>query len=229
MKKRTILIQISLLLIVLLAVSIYAVGSSTGNSDSSISSSTDSSNSSNKAKQNTKAIEAERQAAGSIIAAANKSQADNCESQSTLNARIKCRLEKRGIEFLNVTEESCRVLANPANCQSLYAKVASCYDLNGQQKDQCFKRIAGFTKAKVKDEASANNKESLKNYLIFLLYNLQEKIEDAYEEGEITTEQTSESISLIIQIKQKILRNQTKSQIKPFIQELKAKMQELSL
>jgi len=104
-------------------------------------------------------------------------------------------------------------LTNPSNCRSLYAKVASCYDLNGQQKDQCFKRIAGFTKAKVTDEASANNKEAL----------------NKYEKGETTAEQTSESISLIVQIKQKILQNQTKSHIKPFMQELKAKLRELNL
>ncbi len=153
----------------------------------------------------------------------------NCDTQLTLNARIKCRLEQKGPDFLDTIDESCKVLKNPTNCKFLYSEVSSCYDLSGQQKDQCFKRTAGFTKIRAKNEASSNNKEPLRNYLIFLLYDLQEKIEDSYKESLITTEQASETISLIVQIKQKIFLNKTKSEIKPFIQELKAKMQELKI
>lgn len=228
--KNLLIASLSIILVVILSISIYAAGSSTGgyNAPDSITSTTPTTT--DKPTQDTNAIEIEKQAVASASSLTNKSKTLVCESQSTLNARIKCRLEQRGISALNVTEESCRVLANPANCQSLYAKVASCYNLiSGQQKDQCFKRIAGFTSAKVKEEASANNKEALRNYLIFLLYDLQERVEKAYENNAITSEQTSETISLIVQIKQKILQNQTKSQVKPFIQELKAKVQELKL
>ncbi|MBI2632074.1 hypothetical protein HYW75_03660 [Candidatus Pacearchaeota archaeon] len=207
MKKRSIFPLVLMLLLIIFSISIYAIGSSTGNTDTTTPSTSSSESNSNI-----------------------KSKSPNCEVQLTLNARIKCRLEQRGVSGLNITEESCRVLVNPANCQSLYAKVASCYELgSGKQKDRCFKHIAGFTSAKVMEQASANNKESLRNYLVFLLYDLQEKVENAYENGAITTEQASESISLIVQIKQKIFQNHTKSKIKPFFQELKAKLRGLNI
>ena len=153
---------------------------------------------------------------------------ENCEAYSNLSQRIQCRLEKRGLEF-NVTEESCRVLANPSNCQSLYNKVAACYDQSGFQKDECFKRIAGFTQAKVSEEAKANNKQALRNYIIFLLYDLQEKVEDSYEDNKINSTTASEVISIIIEVKQAIILNKTKEEIKPMLQQLKIKIQELKI
>ena len=154
---------------------------------------------------------------------------DNCDSKSILKDRIQCRLEQRGIENINATDESCKVLANPKNCQSLYYKVASCYAQSGIQKDQCFKRVAGFTQGKASEEAKANNKEALKNYIIFLLYDLQEKVEDAYKESEISAENASNTIALIVEIKQSIFLNKAKEEIKPMIRELRDKMQELGI
>lgn len=155
-----------------------------------------------------------------------KNRTARCEDAGDLRARIKCRLEKRGVD-LNVTEESCRVLKNPANCQSLYAKVASCYKMSGKVKDNCFKRIAGFTKNKIKEEG-ASNKESLRNYMVFVLYNLQEKVEYALEEGRVDSEKASSVISSIIELKQAILLNKTKEEIKPLLVSLKTEMKEIN-
>jgi len=152
----------------------------------------------------------------------------NCEVQSNVSSRIECRLEQRGVKSINVTEESCRVLANPANCRSLYAKVASCYNMTGMQKDQCFKRIAGFVGQNIKNQ-SANNKEALRNYLIFLLYNLQEKVEESFENNRTNSTQASETISLIVEIKQDILLGKKKADIRPKLERLKTMIRELNI
>lgn len=147
---------------------------------------------------------------------------ETCESFTTRIERIKCRLEKKGLEISSV-EESCRSLANPSNCQSLYNKVNSCYDQNGIQKDQCFKRIAGFIgKGKLESEAKANNKGALRNYAVFLLYDLQERVEEANEQGKIDAQRSAQVIELIIQIKEKLFLDKPKEEIRPLIIQLKS-------
>lgn len=153
----------------------------------------------------------------------------NCNGFSLRVERIKCRLEQKGLDATVGYEESCRNLPDPQNCQSLYNKVASCYNFNGIQKDQCFKRVAGFLgKGNIKSEG-ANNKGALRNYAVFLLYDLQERVEKANEAGSINSQQAADIIDLIVQIKQQIFANKTKAEVKPLIEQLKLKWRDLGL
>lgn len=146
---------------------------------------------------------------------------ETCENFNIRLERVKCRLEKKGLDTSSV-EESCRVLPNPSNCQALYNKVNSCYDLNGVQKDQCFKRIAGFIgKGNLENEAKANNKGALRNYVVFLLYDLQERVEEANEQGKLDTQKSAQIIDIIIQIKEKLFLDKSKNEIKPLLEQLK--------
>ncbi len=152
----------------------------------------------------------------------------DCEMSKNRRERIKCRLQYR-IENSNLTEESCRNVTDSQACRVLYNKVAACYYLNGVQKDQCFKRIAGFIKNKVSDEANSTNKTSIRNYIVFLLYDLQERAESAQQNGTITVDQAAEVIDLIVQIKQAVMTGQNKTQIRPMFQELKTKWRTLNI
>ncbi len=209
---------IVVLILVLMSVIVYAVGSSTGGSSGGSGSSSSAAGSS----INTSSEKNDEETVNQSTPSTTQTEAEtvDCEGKSTRIERIQCRLEKRGIEF-DVTEESCRGLPNPNNCQSLYNKVASCYDMNGIQKDQCFKRVAGFLSGNVKDEASANNKGAIRNYIVFLLYDLQEKVEDVYNEGGISSEDAASLIDLIVETKQAVMLNETKETIKPLIDRLK--------
>lgn len=146
--------------------------------------------------------------------------AQQCASLSTPKERIRCRLTQR-TEGLNITEESCRALPNPANCQSLYARVASCYALQGTSKDQCFKRIASFGTTSVASEAAANNKAALRTYAVFLLYDLQEKVEEAHAAQRIGADDAATLIARIVELKQALLLNKPKADIQPLVQQLK--------
>ena len=225
MKKTISYVILASVSLVLLLGLVYAAGTSTGSSDSD--------DDSPKAPRSLSTVSDDvNDNATENVSVKNKTmlfRGKNCEIQGNLTSRIRCRLEQRGIEGLNVTEESCRVLANPKNCMSLYAKVASCYKMDGVLKDQCFKRIAGFVGNKIRNQSSANNHEALRNYIIFLLYNLQEKVEKAYEDGNINETQTADTVALIVKIKQDILTGKTKADIKPEIQELRSKLEGLKI
>ena len=150
-----------------------------------------------------------------------------CEQKETRFQRIKCRLEIQrnvSLDDLNITEESCLNVRNQSKCNALYAHVRACYNKQGIFKDQCFKRTAGFIKKNIKEE---KNSDALRNYMIFLLYNLQEKVEDAQSSGNITSEQGAQLIDLIVSIKQDILNNLTKEEIKPKLRELKEKWRDI--
>ncbi len=146
-----------------------------------------------------------------------------CEQKSTRRARIECRLDlahtaRVSLDNLNVTEESCRSVKNKSRCSLLYAQVRSCYDKEGRQKDQCFKRIAGFANNKVDEE---KNPEAIKTYMVFVLYNLQEKVEERSAEGEINATDAAKLIDIIVDIKQKLMNGNSRTEIRLKLEELK--------
>ena len=61
-------------------------------------------------------------------------------------------------------------------CKQFYENSQKCYLKKGKYKNKCFKRLANFAKAKLKDEKENKNKKS-RDYVILLLYDIQEKIE----------------------------------------------------
>jgi hypothetical protein len=196
-------------LILFASVLVYAEGSSTGGSSSSgsvkKSATTTSSNNSSSANRTPDSTSSVR----------------NCELYSTRQLRVKCRIEAQreiNLDNLNITEESCRTVKNQSRCALLYAQVRSCYDKSGVTKDQCFKRIAGFVKNNVKEE---RNSAALRAYMVFVLYNLQDKVEDAYNDKKITSDDAAQLIDQIVIVKQVVMNDGNKAQIRPSFDELK--------
>lgn len=160
----------------------------------------------------------------------------NCDSIPALSDRIDCRLRNKqegidnteDIDYEKQVPEACRTLKNPTACIALYKKVQQqkCYDLNGKEKDKCFKDIVGIKK-KLSEENDRANKA--RQYLILLLYDLEERAENAAEEGKITIPQASGLVTIIVETKQLILDNKPKSDILPKLNELKEKWESLGI
>ena len=134
----------------------------------------------------------------------------DCNSPENRRKRIKCRLSENAteeeIDYEKRVPEACATLRNPTSCIALYKRVQTnkCYDLDGQQKDRCFKRTINMAWAKFSDLPSVEKAQKARNYILLLLYDLEERIEEAYKEGKITLDTSSEIIDLITQIKQDI-------------------------
>lgn len=145
-----------------------------------------------------------------------------CDSRTALKERIKCRLQNRiETNYQERLHESCRNLNTQSkeNCRRLYQEIKSCYQETGTAKDRCFKIKTGFATSAVSGQGT--NKEAARNYLVTLLYDLEERVEEKQEAGIITAEQASDLIAKIVEIKEKILQNENGSEIRPLIRELK--------
>ncbi len=156
-----------------------------------------------------------------------------CETLDDRRERIECRLKiSNRKEYKNnqtSIPETCRNLTNKDECRNLYKRVEYCYELEGRAKNKCFKRIAGFVHAKITDEPTDSEKpKKIREYISFLLYDLQEKIEKKVESGEINAERASLVINQIVEIKEDLLNNKPKSIIKPKLLELKFLVKSLS-
>lgn len=152
-----------------------------------------------------------------------------CENTEDRKERIKCRLQyikdnKEDFEApYNKIPETCRNLTNFENrgkCVSFYQKSQACYEKNGIDKNKCFKRLANFAKANIKDEKNERNQKA-RDYTLLLLYDIQQKIELAVKNDKIDAEEGSKVIEKIVEIKEDILAGKTKKEIKPQFLELK--------
>lgn len=156
----------------------------------------------------------------------------DCESISNRRERIKCRLkqeaEESEIDYEKRVPEACRTLRNPTACVALYKNVRNqkCYDLKGREKDKCFKKTVGFSKADIRREVQERAQKA-RQYIVLLLYDLQERIENLNEDGKITDEDAAEVIDLIVEIKQDILDEKKKPEILPKLNNLKQKIKTL--
>jgi len=191
---------IFVLLLFLTASLVYAVGSSTGGSSSSSSSGGGGGGSSTKTVQ----------------------EPLSCEVRTTLKERIKCRFEN-GTEEGGTTPEACKQANEFGACITLYKNSYPCYDLSGRAKDSCFKQVSGFTKNNLQEQ-SVLDQSPIKNYIVVLLYDLQEMIEESFEEGEISSENSSDIVASIVEAKRKILQGKSKSEIKSDILIVKTKL-----
>ncbi len=135
------------------------------------------------------------------------SPSNDCETKQSVQARVQCRLEHGNMK--KTREESCRGIANAAGCIALYERAEPCYTKAGQEKDRCFKSTAGYDKT---------NKDSVRNYL---LYDLQEKVEDHYNQGYIDSSRASEITKGIVAAKQAILQKKKVSEIRERIAQLR--------
>ena len=147
-----------------------------------------------------------------------------CEDKPTLPARIACRLKNKNLTEASIPE-SCRVLdsTNKGKCILYYAKIQHCYNETGVEKDKCFKRVAGIVGKKIKEvkEEFKKNKQAHKDYLLALLYDLQEKVEKQVEKERLTAEEGAEIIAKITEIKTSVSEGKAKKDIKAGIEYLK--------
>jgi len=149
-----------------------------------------------------------------------------CEDANNRIERISCRLSwarQHNSDYESpsgTVPEACRGLGNRALCQNLHDNVRECYDLNGRDKNRCFKRISGFVKGNLADEETDRPMKA-KKYVVVLLSDLQEKIESAVEKGRIDEDKGAELIEKIVEIKQFILDDGNKLEARAMMKELR--------
>lgn len=140
----------------------------------------------------------------------------SCEERSTVKDRVQCRLEKNEI----LAPEACRTLEKSDDCKTLYRRVQTCYDKTGGAKDECFKSKARFSHVTVKNEV-VDNPGNVRNYLLFLLYDLQGLVDDAYTGDKISVGDAADLITEIVEVKQLVLLGKPKSEIRTAVNSLK--------
>ena len=166
-----------------------------------------------------------------------------CDDLEARRDRISCKLKiikEEGAEKVEAYNEeseryeACQNLADRVGaevttkeqCIRLYRAVGPCYDLdNTRAKLACFKRHAFGTDDKRIGDA---DKQQVRQYIVTLLYELQERIEKALEDGKIEdTEKAAEAIDKIVEIKEAIMSGESRDTVKPMIQELRMLIKEL--
>jgi len=154
----------------------------------------------------------------------------DCESVTMRKERIKCRLQNKVEEDGNIdydvrVPEACKTLRNPTACIALYKNVQSsqCYNLEGRDKDKCFKETAGI-RSNFSGLIPEERAQKAREYLVFLLYEFEERIEDDNKKGLISDDSAAEIIELITQIKEDILSGKNRAEIMPKFNELKQKI-----
>ena len=209
MEKTIKILSIFLVATIFLSVFVIAVGSGGGSSSSSDSSSNGDSNT------------------PTSTSAENSSNLGiDCESLLTISGRIKCRFENKNslYETGNEIEEACRSHYKTNDCISLYENSATCYNMVGNSKQRCFIQKAGLLEGQ---NLVISNDENKRNYIILLLYEIQERIEDSYDEGKISSDNAANLVALIVEIKRDILLDKSKNEIKPKVQSFKIKYNEI--
>ena len=152
----------------------------------------------------------------------------SCEVLTTTKSRVKCRLEQGSDD--NVIPEPCRALSQAASqnaCISLYKQVYPCYEKIPTEKDECMKQVAGFQSITVAQEAKIiGAQQHIHDYVLFLLYDLQEIVEDKYDDKELTSDQAATLITQIVKAKEAIVLNKPKATVQAEIITLKQQWQE---
>jgi hypothetical protein len=159
-----------------------------------------------------------------------------CEKYKNRKERIRCRLKyikKHKEEFKapdNKAPEACRRLGKDKmkRCKQFYENSQKCYLKKGKSKNKCFKHLANFANAKLKDEKENKNKnKKSRDYVILLLYDIQEKIEKAIENERVDADKGAEAIDKIVEIKEDILNGIKKNVIKPKMLQLRTLLKDL--
>jgi hypothetical protein len=157
-----------------------------------------------------------------------------CQNVLDRETRIACRLKiSDRVEVEDELEdeestipEACKNLDDRESCKKLYRAVNHCYELENRAKNKCFRRVAGFVKAKITDEQTEKG-DKIRRYLNFLLYDIQERLEKKVELGTITPEQAAPIIDKITEIKEDLFNKEPKSVVKPKLRELRSMIKEL--
>jgi hypothetical protein len=148
---------------------------------------------------------------------------NDCETFTTVKERVKCRLTQG--QEKETTPEPCRQLAIATKCVQYYKDSLPCYELKGKEKDTCFKTKSGFTTKNVRSERARGEPSlgAIRYYALALLYDLEERVEDAVDDKTITADEGAQLISDIIAIKVKVLEKAPVSEIKTDVAALKQK------
>ena len=154
-----------------------------------------------------------------VVEAAEPARPD-CESFATIKERIACRLEFG--QEKETTPEPCRVLPVAATCVKYYRDSVPCYEKDGKEKDKCFKDVLQFSKKSVKQQAKFDTRP-LQSYMLLVLYDLEERVEEAVEDKELSVEDGAALITDIINLKIKVLERKPATEIRADLQTLKNK------
>jgi hypothetical protein len=133
----------------------------------------------------------------------------DCESFKTMTERIECRLEY-GQQY-KTTPEPCRPLTSQQRCIDAYKDSQQCYDMKGTAKDKCFKEVAGFTEITVEKEVQMDE-SNVRYYIVLLLYDLEERVEEAVEDSLMSEAQGALLISEIVDVKKMVLQESAGTQ-----------------
>jgi hypothetical protein len=160
---------------------------------------------------------------------ANRTQTDDlrgCDDLEVRIDRIRCRLAYAvinqsydNIDYRTRLPEACMDLENQERCRQLYIDTQECYELKGTAKDRCFRENSGI--GRNISEIAKENPEAVRFYVVVLLYELQERLEKAHENGRLTDDEAAQVIDKIVEIKRLILQGESKENIKIEIQELR--------
>ncbi len=193
------LLAFAIITLLLFSISVQAVGSSTRRDDTT---------------------------ASNNPASATAASAASCAPLTTLRERVKCRLASRddSVEVAG-SDESCANVPSPERCIALYKASARCYDLPTAERRDCFRNIVGLTNAAYRDQS---DKESVRQYIILQLYELQERVEYRVESGALDAEDGAALIASIVEIKQSILNGATRAEVKQKIQDLRTQWREIN-
>ncbi len=159
---------------------------------------------------------------------------ERCEQIQDMRARMKCRLlQSRApggyIAPANAVPEACRELTaaggNPEDaqgrCIAYYRVIAPCYnEISPVNKRICLMRAAGIANSRLADETE-DRAIKARNYIVAVLYNLEERLENMNEAGTITDDVAADGINKIVEIKKMILEGKTRAEIMPKMQELR--------
>ena len=170
---------------------------------------------------------------GTELAQRIRAHLQDCEEKENRTERIECRLKIKQIATRKIvqawkeqnkdeTPEACRNLNTnrKEECRKLHRAINNCFEKEGREKDRCFKRVAGFINSNLNDERS-NKSEKGRIYIVSLLEELQQKIEDKVESGRINDATGADLISQITDIKESVLNGDSREIIQPKIQKFK--------
>lgn len=156
---------------------------------------------------------------------------DDTATFATMRARIGCRIQNRAtyVAPANAVPEACRDLRTAdgdsedpqGRCVAYYRVIAPCYNEESPQgKRGCLARASGILHSRLLDETE-NREQKARDFMVALLYDLEEKLEEKNENGEIDDVTAADGIAQIVDIKRMVLEGKSREEIIPKLRELK--------
>lgn len=133
-----------------------------------------------------------------------------CETRGVLKERIQCRMQAKS--NVKSIEEACRALPldKQTACTRFQNNAAPCYDTPAHEKAACLRTNAGLGAGQLNRFAA----EDRRKYAALLMYELQERVEEKQEAGQLTEERAADLIAQIVEIKQALLNNEPIADVK---------------